>query len=90
MFCTGRMPGKQFGGCEGNLNSSIVEGFLYLHFTKDFLRPIITPYELEVALMAEQSWTGRYVLKFESLLSQHAVHETSCNWIFSVDIVDQD
>ncbi|KAJ6524439.1 putative diphthamide synthesis protein-domain-containing protein [Mycena vulgaris] len=37
---------------------------------RDFLRPIITPYELEVALQAEQSWTGRYVLDFEQLLAE--------------------
>ncbi|KAJ7764908.1 putative diphthamide synthesis protein-domain-containing protein [Mycena metata] len=37
---------------------------------RDFLRPIITPYELEVALQAEQSWTGRYVLDFERLLAE--------------------
>jgi diphthamide biosynthesis protein 2 len=29
----------------------------------------VTPYELEVALQAEQSWTGRYVLDFGRLLS---------------------
>lgn len=39
---------------------------------QDFYRPIITPYELEVALRAEQSWTGRYVLDFEELLAEHA------------------
>ncbi|KAJ7688973.1 putative diphthamide synthesis protein-domain-containing protein [Mycena rosella] len=39
---------------------------------RDFLRPIITPYELEVALQAEQSWTGRYVLDFEKLLAESA------------------
>lgn len=38
---------------------------------KDFLRPIVTPYELEVALQAEQSWTGRYVLDFEKLLADY-------------------
>ncbi|PPQ67619.1 hypothetical protein CVT26_006829 [Gymnopilus dilepis] len=36
---------------------------------KEFLRPIVTPYELEVAMQAEQSWTGRYVLDFERLLA---------------------
>ncbi|KAJ7605240.1 putative diphthamide synthesis protein-domain-containing protein [Mycena polygramma] len=40
---------------------------------RDFLRPIITPFELEVALQAEQSWTGRYVLDFERLLAESAV-----------------
>jgi len=32
----------------------------------------VTPYELEVALQAEQSWTGRYVLDFEKLLTENA------------------
>ena len=32
----------------------------------------MTPYELEVALQAEQSWTGRYVLDFEILLTDYA------------------
>ncbi|KAF4622593.1 hypothetical protein D9613_009231 [Agrocybe pediades] len=36
---------------------------------KEFLRPIVTPYELEVAVQAEQSWTGQYVLDFEKLLA---------------------
>ena len=37
---------------------------------QDFYRPIITPYELEIALQAESSWTGRYVLDFEELLAR--------------------
>ncbi|KAJ6632488.1 putative diphthamide synthesis protein-domain-containing protein [Mycena sp. CBHHK59/15] len=37
---------------------------------KDFLRPIITPYELELALQAVPTWTGRYVLDFERLLAE--------------------
>lgn len=32
----------------------------------------MTPYELEVALRTEQSWTGQYVLDFEKLLADHA------------------
>ncbi|KAF8876050.1 putative diphthamide synthesis protein-domain-containing protein [Infundibulicybe gibba] len=36
---------------------------------KEFLRPIVTPYELEVALQAEQNWGGRYVLDFDRLLA---------------------
>ncbi|KAI0723639.1 putative diphthamide synthesis protein-domain-containing protein [Fomitopsis betulina] len=38
---------------------------------KDFLRPIVTPYEMEVALRAEQSWTGRYVLNFDRVLAEY-------------------
>ncbi|KAF8152245.1 putative diphthamide synthesis protein-domain-containing protein [Crassisporium funariophilum] len=37
---------------------------------KDFLRPIVTPYELEIALQADPIWTGKYVLDFERLLSE--------------------
>ncbi|KAH9850904.1 diphthamide biosynthesis protein [Lenzites betulinus] len=38
---------------------------------KEFLRPIVTPYELEVALQPTQSWTGRYILNFDQLLREH-------------------
>ncbi|KAI9058971.1 diphthamide biosynthesis protein [Trametes sanguinea] len=38
---------------------------------KDFLRPIVTPYELEVALQPTQSWTGRYILDFNQLLKEY-------------------
>ncbi|EED77850.1 predicted protein, partial [Postia placenta Mad-698-R] len=44
---------------------------------KDFLRPIITPYELEIALRTEQSWTGQYVLDFDKLLTQQNPPEGS-------------
>ncbi|KAF9074276.1 putative diphthamide synthesis protein-domain-containing protein, partial [Rhodocollybia butyracea] len=39
---------------------------------KDFYRPIITPYELEIALQSEPSWTGKYVLDFEKLLAEYS------------------
>ena len=39
-------------------------------FMQEFLRPIITPYELEIALDAGRSWTGEYVLDFEKVLSE--------------------
>ncbi|KAH6902623.1 putative diphthamide synthesis protein-domain-containing protein [Coprinopsis sp. MPI-PUGE-AT-0042] len=35
---------------------------------KEFLRPIITPFELEVALSKEPVWDGKYVLDFAQLL----------------------
>ncbi|KAL1943663.1 hypothetical protein VTO73DRAFT_4108 [Trametes versicolor] len=38
---------------------------------KEFLQPIVTPYELEVALQPTQTWTGRYVLDFGQLLREH-------------------
>ena len=36
---------------------------------QEFLRPIVTPYELEVALQEEQVWTGRYLLDFGQVLA---------------------
>lgn len=42
---------------------------------KEFLRPIITPFELEVALQAEGTWSGRYVLDFEKLLASDSEND---------------
>ncbi|EPQ53261.1 diphthamide biosynthesis protein [Gloeophyllum trabeum ATCC 11539] len=39
--------------------------------SKEFMKPIVTPFELEIALKSEQSWTGKYVLDFERLLAEH-------------------
>ncbi|KAI0315496.1 putative diphthamide synthesis protein-domain-containing protein [Amylostereum chailletii] len=36
---------------------------------KEFLRPIVTPYELQIALAPTPTWTGAYILDFEQLLS---------------------
>jgi diphthamide biosynthesis protein 2 len=35
----------------------------------------VTPFELEIALKADRSWTGRYVLSFEQLLAEHENNE---------------
>ncbi|KXN92635.1 Diphthamide biosynthesis protein 2 [Leucoagaricus sp. SymC.cos] len=37
---------------------------------KEFFKPIVTPYELEVALGQYVSWTGRYVLNFDRVLAE--------------------
>ncbi|GJE95962.1 diphthamide biosynthesis protein [Phanerochaete sordida] len=39
---------------------------------RDFLRPIVTPFELEIALQDEPEWTGRYVLDFGRLALEDA------------------
>jgi len=36
----------------------------------------VTPFELEVALMPEGTWTGRYVLDFEQLLAESTAART--------------
>ncbi|KAF9189362.1 Diphthamide biosynthesis protein 2 [Haplosporangium sp. Z 767] len=36
--------------------------------SKEFYRPIVTPYELEIALSKSREWTGDYVTDFQQLL----------------------
>ncbi|TRM66754.1 putative diphthamide synthesis protein-domain-containing protein [Schizophyllum amplum] len=43
---------------------------------KDFMCPIVTPFELQVALQPEPEWTGRYVLDFEQLLAESALQDS--------------
>ncbi|KAI0084566.1 diphthamide biosynthesis protein [Irpex rosettiformis] len=40
---------------------------------KEFLRPIITPYELEIALQDEPQWIGEYELDFGKLAPEESV-----------------
>ncbi|KAJ9089060.1 Diphthamide biosynthesis protein 2, variant 2 [Entomophthora muscae] len=37
--------------------------------SKEFFRPIITPYELGLALNPDSQWTGQYVTEFETVLN---------------------
>ncbi|CAO3623443.1 unnamed protein product [Mucor hiemalis] len=38
--------------------------------SKEFYRPIVTPFELEIALIREKEWTGDYITDFSRLLPQ--------------------
>ncbi|KAI8340997.1 diphthamide biosynthesis protein 2 [Choanephora cucurbitarum] len=38
--------------------------------SKEFYRPIVTPFELEIALIRDMEWTGNYVTDFSKLLPQ--------------------
>lgn len=42
----------------------------------EFYKPIITPYELTMALKEEVTWTGQWVVDFEKVLNEIAVNET--------------
>ena len=37
---------------------------------QEFFKPIITPFELEIAISADRSWTGEYILDFGRLLKR--------------------
>ncbi|KAH9017780.1 diphthamide biosynthesis protein, partial [Lactarius deliciosus] len=37
---------------------------------KDFFRPIVTPFELQLALQRSPTWTGEYVLDFDQVLAR--------------------
>ncbi|KAF8630567.1 hypothetical protein AX17_005379 [Amanita inopinata Kibby_2008] len=81
---------KSYTICVGKLNPAKLANFLEIECfvlvacpenslieAKDFLRPIITPFELQVALQTKPSWTGKYVLDFEQLLAEHKSAETN-------------
>ncbi|PAV16833.1 diphthamide biosynthesis [Pyrrhoderma noxium] len=40
--------------------------------SKDFLRPIITPFELGLALQDEPTWTNEYILDFQEIISRNS------------------
>lgn len=44
------------------------QGGIVLDTTNEFFKPIVTPYELELALSPEVSWTGKWVTEFEKIL----------------------
>lgn len=44
---------------------------------KDFYRPVITPFELEVALNSARSWTGDYITDFQQLLPGTTIDESN-------------
>lgn len=44
-------------------------------YVQEFVKPIISPYELEIALQPEPKWTGKYVLDFNELLANAAQQE---------------
>ncbi|QRV79416.1 diphthamide biosynthesis protein [Ceratobasidium sp. AG-Ba] len=43
--------------------------------SREFYRPIITPFELEVALGQDRSWTGEYILDFDHILKNQGNQE---------------
>jgi diphthamide biosynthesis protein 2 len=83
------VSGGELGGLEGAsslvflLSSSILSPLrpfdllLRQPVLQDFLRPIITPYELGLALLPEPEWTGRYVLDFETILAEAQIEKAS-------------
>ncbi|PPQ63650.1 hypothetical protein CVT24_004424 [Panaeolus cyanescens] len=59
---------------------------------KDYLQPIVTPFELEIALKDEVEWTGKYLLDFERVLkeSSERTEEEAETQGESVEEVDDD
>lgn len=45
------------------------QGGIILDQTNEFYKPIITPYELEMALSPQVTWTGKWVTEFERLIA---------------------
>lgn len=45
--------------------------------TQEFFRPIVTPFELQIALGVAPTWDGRYLLEFEKVLGETGVEPVS-------------
>jgi diphthamide biosynthesis protein 2 len=45
--------------------------------TQEFFRPIVTPFELQIALGVVAAWDGRYLLEFEKVLGEVALEAGS-------------
>lgn len=61
---------------DGKLSACRPDSLLTCDFTtQEFLRPIVTPFELELALTSK-SWTGDYILDFTALLSSTTFGQT--------------
>ncbi|KAJ2797071.1 Diphthamide biosynthesis protein 2 [Coemansia guatemalensis] len=43
--------------------------------SKDFYQPVVTPYELLLALSSSRQWTGDYVTDFHAFLEEAKLHE---------------
>jgi len=51
---------------------------LVLYPNRDYIKPMITPFELEIALVSGKEWTGDYTTHFETVLqNQHVVADTT-------------
>jgi len=57
--------------------------------SKEFSRPIVTPYELYLALQPEPTWTGKFVLDFDRVMSE-AVKEQPEKDGDGEEVVDED
>ncbi len=44
--------------------------FNQIQHLQDFFRPIVTPFELQLALRPSPTWTGEYVLNFDEVLAR--------------------
>jgi len=45
---------------------------------QEYFKPIITPFELEIAIGADRSWTGKYILDFGRLLERSISSGMQC------------
>jgi len=89
-----RAQKKSYTISVGKLNPSKLANFLEIECfvlvacpenslidSREFFKPIITPFELEIAIGADRSWTGEYILDFGLLLGRD---------VASVEDVDSD
>ncbi|CCA66417.1 related to DPH2-diphtheria toxin resistance protein [Serendipita indica DSM 11827] len=45
--------------------------------SKDFMQPVVTPFELEIALGLVEQWNGRYILDFDAVLQEASAFKST-------------
>lgn len=55
------------------------QGGIVLDNNNEFFKPIITPYELGMALSPEVQWTGKWVTEFENVMKEDENNETEAS-----------
>lgn len=72
MLRAGGMPRKQYNRRKGKLPAPQLTNLTADLEDQEFLRPVITPYELIAALGDELQWPAGYSLDFDSVLRAEA------------------
>ncbi|KAK9695027.1 Diphthamide biosynthesis protein 2, variant 2 [Basidiobolus ranarum] len=84
---------KQYTFVMGKLNVAKMANFMEIDIyvlvacpenslidSKEFYRPVVTPFELEIALSKNKEWTGEYVTEFQELIQDGDEEEVVSSW----------
>lgn len=73
MLRSRRLPRKLACRCKGTVDIYLITPGAFSDRPQrhqDFFRPIVTPFELQLALQPSPTWTGEYVLDFDEVIGR--------------------